>query len=99
MIISSWTATSATWSGFSIQERQKGSSRPASTDAKKLRPRVYVTLLNLVTQRANVGQIRGDRSPDGLSMLHNDCVERPATLLVPRPDAAHEASRSAPKRC
>ncbi len=31
--------------------------------------------------------------------LSNDRVERPATFPVPRPDAAHHASRSAPTRC
>jgi hypothetical protein len=29
----------------------------------------------------------------------NDRVERPATTPVPRPDAAHHGSRSAPTRC
>src|SRR5450631_2831829 len=33
------------------------------------------------------------------SMPHNDRVERPAAMTVPRPDAAHDAPRSAPTRC
>ena len=32
-------------------------------------------------------------------MLLNDQVERSATMIVPRPDAAHDASRSAPTYC
>jgi hypothetical protein len=31
-------------------------------------------------------------------MTSNDRVERPATMTVPRPDAAHDVSRSAPTR-
>src|SRR5450631_3178769 len=34
-----------------------------------------------------------------LSGLPNDRVERPATMTMPRPDAAHYASRSARTRC
>jgi hypothetical protein len=36
---------------------------------------------------------------DCLQMMANDRVERPATMPMPRPDAAHHASRSAPTRC
>jgi hypothetical protein len=32
-------------------------------------------------------------------MTSNDRVERPTTLLVPRPDAAHAVSRSARTHC
>ena len=32
-------------------------------------------------------------------MMANDRAERPATMPMPRPDAAHHASRSAPTRC
>jgi hypothetical protein len=34
-----------------------------------------------------------------LHMISNDRVERPATMTVPRPDAAHHATRSARTRC
>src|SRR5258707_5948116 len=33
------------------------------------------------------------------AMMPNERVERPTTLLVPRPDAAHDVSRSAPTLC
>ncbi len=33
------------------------------------------------------------------SMAANDRVERPTTMTVPRPDAAHDAPRSAPTNC
>ena len=32
-------------------------------------------------------------------VMSNDPVERPATMTVPRPDAAHHASRPARTRC
>ena len=32
-------------------------------------------------------------------MTSNDRFERPTTTTVPRPDAAHDAPRSAPTRC
>ena len=32
-------------------------------------------------------------------MMPNDRVERPTTMTVPRPDAAHDASRSARTCC
>ena len=35
----------------------------------------------------------------GTAMTANERDERPATLLVPRPDAAHDISRSAPTHC
>jgi hypothetical protein len=31
--------------------------------------------------------------------MPNGCVERPATMTVPRTDAAHDASRYARTRC
>src|ERR1700680_812653 len=34
-----------------------------------------------------------------LGMRSNDRVERPSTTAVPRPDAAHDAPRSARTRC
>jgi hypothetical protein len=38
-------------------------------------------------------------STPALSVTSNDRVERPATTAVPRPDAAHDALRSARTRC
>ena len=48
-------------------------------------------------------QTRSTVPHDALSHLAgkmpNDRVERPAMMAMPRPDAAHDASRSAPTRC
>ena len=41
----------------------------------------------------------GAGSCDIASVQSNDRVERPATMTVPRPDAAHHAPRSARTRC
>jgi len=35
----------------------------------------------------------------GWLMTSNDRVERPATMTMPRPDAAHDTSRSARTHC
>jgi len=54
--------------------------------------RVIRNTPHAVNRWLQLGQARSN-------MMSNDRVERPATLPVPRPDAAHDAPRSAPTRC
>jgi len=80
---------------MNIPSAQPEFTRTASAP-KKIRA---TTRISTAVYSCFRGDIRFLVAAAPIGMMANDRVERPATMTLPRPDAAHYASRSAPTCC